>query len=71
MNRIGVLVDTAFFEDMTAFDNLEILMLSTPHRDNSNRKRDIMGLLRLGHKKPCSCHEDLLGHSLRDPAHQV
>ena len=45
-NRIGVLVDTAFFEDMTAFDNLEILMLSTPHRDNSNRKRDIMELLR-------------------------
>lgn len=46
MNRIGVLVDTAFFEDMTAFDNLEILMLSTPHRDNSNRKKDIMELLR-------------------------
>ena len=32
MNRIGVLVDTAFFEDMTAFDNLELLLLSTPHR---------------------------------------
>lgn len=45
MNRIGVLVDIAFFEDMTAYDNLEILMLSIPHRDNSNRKKDIMELL--------------------------
>ena len=45
MNRIGVLVDTAFFEDMTAFDNLELLLLSTPHRDNSKRKNDIMQLL--------------------------
>lgn len=46
MNRIGVLVYTAFFEDMTAFDNLEILLMSTPHRDNSNRKKNIMELLR-------------------------
>ena len=46
MNRIGVLVDTAFFEDMTAFDNLEILLMSTPHRDNSNRKKNIMELLK-------------------------
>lgn len=45
MNRIGVLVDTAFFEDMTAFDNLKILMLSTPHRDNSHMKKDILELL--------------------------
>ena len=27
MNRIGVLVDTAFFEDLTAFDNLKILLM--------------------------------------------
>ncbi len=45
MNQIGVLVDTAFFEDMSAFDNLKILMMSTPHRDNSHMKRDIMELL--------------------------
>ena len=46
MNRIGVLVDTAFFEDMTAYDNLKILMLSTPFRDNSHMGADIMELLR-------------------------
>lgn len=45
MNRIGVLVDTAFFEDMTAYDNLKILMMSTPHRDNSHMKKDILELL--------------------------
>lgn len=45
MNRIGVLVDTAFFEDMSAGDNLKILMLSTPYRDNSNLKKDIKSLL--------------------------
>ena len=42
MNRIGVLVDTAFFEDLTAFDNLKILLMSTPHRDNTNIRKDIM-----------------------------
>lgn len=42
MNRIGSLVDTAFFEDMSAYDNLKILMLSTPHRDHSHMKKDIM-----------------------------
>lgn len=42
MNRIGVLVDTAFFEDLTAFDNLKILLLSTPHRSNRTIKKDIM-----------------------------
>lgn len=47
MNRIGVLVDTAFFEDMTAYDNLKILMLSTPFRDNRRMGRDIMDLLTL------------------------
>ncbi|WP_310604759.1 ABC transporter ATP-binding protein [Anaerosporobacter sp.] len=45
MNRIGVLVDTAFFEDMTALDNLKILMMATPHRDNRHMKKDIMELL--------------------------
>ena len=45
MNQIGVLVDTAFFEDMTAYDNLKILMLSTPHRDNSKLKQEIYELL--------------------------
>lgn len=42
MNRIGVLVDTAFFEDLTAFDNLKILLMSTPHRNNTNIRKDIM-----------------------------
>lgn len=45
MNSIGVLVDTAFFEDMTANDNLKILMLSTPGRDNSHLRKDIASLL--------------------------
>lgn len=45
MNSIGTLVDTAFFEDMTAYDNLKILMLSTPNRDNSHMKKDIGALL--------------------------
>jgi len=45
MNSIGALVDTAFFEDMTAYDNLKIQMLSTPNRDNSNIRRDIGKLL--------------------------
>lgn len=45
MNRIGVLVDTAFFEDMSAFDNLKILMLSTPNIDNRCIKDYIMELL--------------------------
>lgn len=45
MNSIGVLVDTAFFEDMTASDNLKILMLSTPGRDNSHLREDIGSLL--------------------------
>lgn len=45
MNHIGVLVDTAFFEDMSAYDNLKIFMLSTPHRDNTHIKNDIMELL--------------------------
>lgn len=45
MNSIGVLVDTAFFEDMSAYENLKILMLSTPNRDNSQIKKDIVDLL--------------------------
>lgn len=45
MNSIGVLVDTAFFEDMSAYDNLKILMLSTPLRDNTHLKSDITALL--------------------------
>lgn len=45
MNSIGVLVDTAFFEDMTANDNLKVLMLSTPGRDNSHLRKDIASLL--------------------------
>lgn len=47
MNSIGVLVDTAFFEDMSAYDNLKILMLSTPFRDNTHIKRDALSLLAL------------------------
>ena len=45
MNSIGALVDTAFFDDMTAFDNMKIQMLSTPKRDNRHMKDDIMSLL--------------------------
>lgn len=45
MNRIGVLVDTAFFEDMSAYDNLRIIMMYTPNRNNSHMRKDIMELL--------------------------
>ena len=46
MNSIGALVDTAFFDDMTAFDNMRIQMMSTPNRDNQRIKDDILTLLR-------------------------
>jgi ABC-type multidrug transport system, ATPase component len=46
MNSIGALVDTAFFEDMSALDNMKIQMMSTPNRDNSRMKEDILNLLR-------------------------
>ena len=46
MNSIGALVDTAFFDDMTAFDNMKIQMMSTPNRDNSHMRDDILSLLR-------------------------
>ena len=46
MNSIGALVDTAFFEDMSAFDNMKIQMMSTPNRDNRRMKEDILNLLR-------------------------
>lgn len=45
MNSIGALVDTAFFEDMTAYDNLKIQMMSTPTRDNRHMREDIFSLL--------------------------
>ena len=46
MNSIGALVDTTFFDDMTAFDNMKIQMMSTPNRDNSHMRDDILNLLR-------------------------
>ena len=46
MNSIGALVDTAFFDDMTAFDNMRIQLMSTPNRDNRRMKDDILTLLR-------------------------
>lgn len=45
MNSISTLVDAAFFDDMSAYDNMKIQMMSTPNRDNSNMKEDILKLL--------------------------
>lgn len=45
MNTIGSLVDVTFHEDMTAYDNLKLLMMITPGKDPANYKKDIKGLL--------------------------
>lgn len=45
MNTIGALVDVAFHEDMTAYDNLKLLMMVTPGKKSGNYKKDIGELL--------------------------
>lgn len=46
MNTIGSLVDVTFHEDMTAFDNLKLLMMITPGKNPRKYKKDIDELLK-------------------------
>ncbi len=45
MNTIGSLVDTAFYEDFSAYDNLKILLMSTPDWEKNKAKKKINELL--------------------------
>lgn len=45
MNTIGTLVDVSFHEDMTAYDNLKMLMMITPGKSQADYKREIGELL--------------------------
>lgn len=45
MNTIGSLVDVSFHEDMTAYDNLKLLMMITPEKKFVNHKESIGNLL--------------------------
>jgi len=47
MSSIGSLVDTAFHEDLTAYDNLKLLMMVSPSKVTKNQKEDILELLKL------------------------
>jgi len=47
MNTIGALVDVSFHEDMTAYDNLKMLMMVTPGKRRVNYKHEIGELLEL------------------------
>lgn len=47
MNTIGALVDVSFHEDMTAYDNLRMLMMITPGKRREEYKREIEELLEL------------------------
>ncbi|HPU63426.1 MAG TPA: ABC transporter ATP-binding protein, partial [Mobilitalea sp.] len=46
MSSIGVLVDTVFHEDLSAYMNLKLLMMATPNKDLSNMYQEIMDLLK-------------------------
>lgn len=45
MNTIGALVDVTFHEDMSAYDNLKLLMMITPGKNSANYKKEIGELL--------------------------
>lgn len=45
MNTIGTLVDVSFHEDMTAYDNLKMLMMITPEKCRTDLKKEIGELL--------------------------
>lgn len=45
MNTIGSLVDVTFHEDMTAYDNLKLLMMITPGKEPAEYKKEIDELL--------------------------
>lgn len=45
MNTIGSLVDVSFHEDMTAYDNLKLLMMITPGKRTVSYREDIEELL--------------------------
>jgi len=47
MSTIGVLVDTVFHEDLSAYANLKLLMMATPNKDLTYMDREIMDLLKL------------------------
>lgn len=46
MSTIGVLVDTAFHEDLSAYMNLKLLMMATPNKDLTCMDQEIMDLLK-------------------------
>ena len=46
MSTIGVLVDTVFHEDLSAYMNLKLLMMATPNKDLANMDEEIMDLLK-------------------------
>lgn len=46
MNTIGALVDVSFHEDMTAYDNLKMLMMITPGMHQADYKKEIGKLLK-------------------------
>lgn len=46
MSTIGVLVDTVFHEDLSAYMNLKLLMMATPDKKRSNIHEEIMELLK-------------------------
>lgn len=45
MNTIGALVDVSFHEDMTAYDNLKMLLMVTPGKEQADHKKEIGRLL--------------------------
>lgn len=45
MNTIGSLVDTSFHNDLSAYDNMKILMMATPNKEKQSMRNDIMQLL--------------------------
>lgn len=45
MNTIGALVDVSFHEDMTAYDNLKMLLMVTPGKERADHKKEIGRLL--------------------------
>lgn len=47
MRSIGVLVDTKFHEDLTAFDNLMLLLMASGMKGNKKRKNKIIEILNL------------------------
>lgn len=47
MNSIGSLVDVSFFDDLSAYDNLRLLMMITPGKEKRKYRNEISDLLEL------------------------